>query len=377
VPRSAGVLDPASLLLACLLVSGCSPPSTPIRIGLLGPVTNGDGIPMHNAARLAVEEINGDGGIRGRPIELVERDDHGSPDSGVIAAVDLQRSGVVAVIGSVYSSITLAVAPIFNDPTNPVLQISPSSSSPSVTHAGPYTFRLCPSDLAHGSALARYAYTTLRLTSGAVLYQNDDYGRGIRSTFQQEFTRLGGVVMETTPYLPGSPIPRVYMELLARKDHPQAVFVAGLAGAAAEALHQARDLRFAATFMGGDGLSNLRQDDPATNGVYVTMAYHEDFPTERNRAFVQAYHDRFPSEGEVNQSGAGTYEALYMLREAIARVGTSRRKVRDAIAAIGTSTPAFDGLTGKIAFDSSGDVPALDVVVGVFAHGTLRPVSGK
>ena len=57
--------------------------------------------------------------------------------------------------------------------------------------AGLYTFRLCPSDLAHGAALARWIRNRLGLERGAVLYLNDDYGRGVRETFVEEFTRLG------------------------------------------------------------------------------------------------------------------------------------------------------------------------------------------
>lgn len=374
MPRDVHALPWFSLFIVLGLQQACSKPKEPIQIGVLGPLHSADGEPMHYAAILAQEEINRSGGIRGRPVELVERDDYGSPDSALLAAADLQRSQVVAVIGSIYSSVTIAVAPVFNGDRDPVPQITPSSSSPSVTGAGPYTFRLCPSDLAHGTSLARYAREVLHYSRAAVLYQNDEYGRGIRASFVEEFIRLGGQVVEMDPYLLDAPLPTPYMERLARRDRPDFVFVAGLASAGIEAIHQARSLGFAAPFMGGDGLSNLPETDPATEGTFISVAYHEELPTPRNLEFVQAYHDRFPSEGAVNQSGAGTYEALFLLRDAIARVGTDRRKVRNAIAGVGTLTPAFEGLTGRIAFDANGDVPSLAVVVGVFLHGTLRPV---
>jgi branched-chain amino acid transport system substrate-binding protein len=362
-----------SVLVVFFLIQGCSMQSGPIRIGLLGPVSNNDGIPMHNAAQLAVEEINRDGGIHGRPIEIVERDDHGSADSALTAATELQRAGVVAVIGSVYSSITLAVAPIFNEGRDPVVQISPSSSTPSISEAGPYTFRLCPSDLAHGAALARYARESLHYERGAVLYQNDDYGRGIRRAFLDEFTRRGGTVVEVDPYLPGTEIPRVYLERMAKRGHPQFVFVAGLANEGGPALEHARELGLKSPFMGGDGLSDLAEVGPSTEGTYISVAYSEDLVTPRNRAFTQAYRAKFPSSPPLNQSGAGTYEALYLLRDAIARAGTDRRRIRDAIAAVGTSIPAAQGLTGTIAFDENGDVPSRQVIVGVVRGGSLRP----
>ena len=151
--RPLSVVRRPSVLL--LLLSACHGATGPIRIGLAGPFSDPVGAPMKRAADLAVEEINAAGGIQGQPIELVPRDDFGDPDSAVVVATSLQEAGVVAVIGHVYSGTTLAAAPIYNGASDPVVQISPSSSSPEVTDAGPYTFRVCPSDLAHGAALAR------------------------------------------------------------------------------------------------------------------------------------------------------------------------------------------------------------------------------
>jgi branched-chain amino acid transport system substrate-binding protein len=360
-------------IAAWLLIAACSSQKAPIRIGILGPLHNNDGEPMHDAALLAVEEINRAGGVNGRPLELVERDDYGSADSALVAATALEHAGVVAVIGSVYSSITLTVAPVFNDARDPVVQITPSSPSPAITSAGPYTFRLCPSDLAHGSALARFARQQLKLDHGAVVYQNDEYGRGMRRAFLEEFTRLGGNILETDPYIQASGIPMPYLVHMVERDHPQFVFVAGMAKEGGAAMQQARTLGLSVPFMGGDGLSDLAGTDPGSEGTYISVAYLENVANPKNREFVQHYHAKFPRSAPLNQSGAGTYEAIYLLREVIARTGTDRRKIRDALAGVGTSSPAFQGLTGSIAFDTNGDVPNLSVVVGVVRGGTLQP----
>ncbi len=126
------------------------PGSRPIRIGLAGPFSDSVGAPMKRAAELAVEQINQAGGIGGRRIELVARDDYGDPDSAVGIATDLEAAGVVAVVGHVYSGTTLAAAPVYNGSRTPVLQISPSSSAPAVTDAGDYTFRTWPERPATG-----------------------------------------------------------------------------------------------------------------------------------------------------------------------------------------------------------------------------------
>lgn len=362
-----------SLFLLCLLAA-CKSTDDPIRIGILGPLSHNDGSPMKNAAILAAEEINRAGGINGRRLELVQRDDYGNADSALAAAVELERSDVVAVVGSVYSSITLTVAPVFNGSSNPVVQISPSSSSPAVSQAGPYTFRICPTDLAHGGALARFARERLNLSRAAVIYQNDEYGRGMRRAFLEEFTRLGGTVLGVDPYIQSAGVPAPYFERLAGGVHPQLVFVAGMAKEGGQAMRVARGLGLNAAFMGGDGLSDLADTDPMAEGTFISVAYLEDHSSPRNLEFVQKYHARFPNSAALNKSGAGAYEAIYLLREIITRVGTNRRDIRDALAEVGTSTPAYEGLTGRIAFDENGDVPDLPVVVGVVRQGALRAV---
>ena len=126
-----------------------------------------------------------------------------------------------AVVGHLFSGTTLAAAPVYNGGDDPVAAISPSSSSPEVSSAGDHTFRVCPSDLAHGAALAEWVRETLNLERGAVLYLNDQYGRGIRQTFVEHFTRLGGRLESVDPYLGDRPdvgtLPRSHG---AEQEHP-------------------------------------------------------------------------------------------------------------------------------------------------------------
>ena len=110
--RTFFVVHTSSLLL--LSLAACGDTGAPIRIGLAGPFSDPVGAPMKRAAELAVEEINAAGGVRGRPLELVTRDDFGDPDSAVAVASALEAAKVVAVIGHVYSGTTLAAAPVYN-----------------------------------------------------------------------------------------------------------------------------------------------------------------------------------------------------------------------------------------------------------------------
>src|SRR5919107_4829015 len=234
--RALAVLMPAALLL----VWGCSVSSEPIRIGLAGSLSDPVGIPMKLAAELAVEEINEQGGVDGRFLELVQRDDYGDPDSAVFVATDLYEAGVSAVIGHIFSGMTLAAAPVYNGGSDPVAAISPSSSSPDISTAGDYTFRICPSDLAHGAALARWIRDTLGFERGAVLYLNDQYGRGVRQSFVRDYVRRGGELIAIDPYLGEDPAVSPYLDRLVKLGRTQFLVVAGNRTEAEEILREAR-----------------------------------------------------------------------------------------------------------------------------------------
>jgi branched-chain amino acid transport system substrate-binding protein len=331
---------------------------------------------MKLAAELAVAELNAQGGVRGQPLELLERNDFGNPDSAVFVATDLYNAGVVAVIGHLYSGQTLAAAPVYNTGPEPVVALSPSSSAPDVSDQGLYTFRLCPSDLAHGAALARWIRNRLGLERGAVLYLNDEYGRGVRRTFAHEFVRLRGELLSVDPYLGDTPDIALYLDRMAKSARAQFIVVAGNRNEAEAVLREARKRNLNVPLLGADGLEGIEQAGPLAEGSYVSQAYLPSIDRPANRKFVDAYRRKYPDAGLPNQPAAATYDAIYLLREVIGRAGNDREAVRNALARVGSTTPAFEGVTGPIAFDSLGDVPASEVHIGVVRAGALRLAEG-
>ena len=359
-------------LLAALAAGSCGRSrGEVVRIGVAGSFSDPIGLPMKQAAELAAEEINAAGGINGRRLELILRDDYADPDSAVFIANDLYASGVSAVVGHLFSGETLAAAPVYNGGTDPVVAVSPSSSSPDLTTAGNYTFRVCPSDLAHGEVLAHWVRDRLHLDIGALLYLNDEYGRGIRQAFVDEYSRLGGDLQSVDPYLGDKPEVGPYLDRLA-KSQPEFLVVAGNRGEAEEIIRQARKRGLTMPVVGGDGLEGIQQAGALAEGVYLSSPYFPAIPTESNRRFVAAFVKKFPDAGPPNQPAAGTYDAIYLLREVIARAGTGREAIRRALAGVGTSTPPFEGVTGTIAFDAAGDVSTENVYVGLVRHGVVE-----
>jgi branched-chain amino acid transport system substrate-binding protein len=359
-------------MMAGLLAGCAAADDDPIRIGVAGSFSDPIGLPMKLAAELAAEEINAGGGINGRRLELLARDDYADPDSAVFVANDLYASDAVAVVGHLFSSTTLAAAPVYNGGKDPLAAISPSSSSPEVSTAGDHTFRVCPSDLAHGAALAHWVRERLGFERGAVLYLNDQYGRGIRRMFVDQFLKLGGRLQSIDPYLGDTPDVGPYLDRLAKARWIEFLVVAGNRGEAEEIIRQARRRGLKVPVLGGDGLEGIEGAGALAEGVYLTSSYFPTLSTEANQKFVEAYRRKFPDAGLPNQPAAATYDAIHLLREVIARAGTDRQAVRGTLAAVGTEMPAFKGVTGVVAFDPAGDVPDQNVYIGLVRGGAVQ-----
>lgn len=326
---------------------------------------------MRQAAQLAAQEINARGGIRGRRLELVLADDsaRGSVAVRVAQTLVADRS-VVAVVGHLTSAATAAALRVYEGGDPPVVLVSPSASDPDLSGASPYFFRVCPTDLSHGPRLARWARQAIGARTAGVIYVNDDYGRGIHRAFASEFARLDGTVLEEDPALPSTPSVEPYLSRLRQRGGVGVLVLAIEAGMAERALSEMARLGLSWPVIGGDALVGIERLGPRAEGVRVSAAYLPDAPGARNQAFVQAYGRAFP--GQVpDHRGAGTYDVVGLLAQAVAAVGTDRRDVRDYLAGVGTSRPAVQGVTGTIAFDERGDVPERRAVIGVVRNGRL------
>src|SRR6266550_2503816 len=349
-----------ALLAAVFSLTACSGGSSrePIVLGLAGPFSQPRGVSMQHAAELAVKEINARGGIRGRPLALRIMDDSGRGDVAIRIAQQLADDRV------------------YGEARRPLLMISPSASSPDLSGVSPYMFRVCPSDLSHGAQLARYARQMLSAQRVGVIYLDDDYGRGLRLSFTAEFKRLGGEIVEADPMLSAAPSLEPYLSRLRQKGNVDALVLATDRGGAELALREMGRMGVHWTTLGGDALSGLERDGPLAEGVRMSVAYLVDQPGERNAQFYGAYARAYPGE-RPDHRGAAAYDIVHLLASVLRESGVDRRAVRDRLARIGSDLPAFEGVTGTIAFDSHGDVPSKQVVIGVVREGQLIPEPGQ
>ena len=368
-----------ALLAAVCSLTACSGGSSrePIVLGLAGPFSQPRGVSMQHAAELAVKEINARGGIRGRPLALRIMDDSGLGDVAIRIAQQLADDpAVVAVVGHLTSSASLAAGRVYGEARRPLLMISPSASSPDLSGVSPYMFRVCPSDLSHGAQLAHYARQMLSAQRVGVIYLDDDYGRGLRLSFTAEFKRLGGEIVEADPMLSATPSLEPYLSRLRQKGNVDALVLATDRGGAELALREMGRMGVHWTTLGGDALSGIERDGPLAEGVRMSVAYLVDQAGERNAQFYGAYARAYPGE-RPDHRGAAAYDIVHLLASVLRESGVDRRAVRDRLARIGSDLPAFEGVTGTIAFDSHGDVPSKQVVIGVVREGQLIPEPGQ
>jgi branched-chain amino acid transport system substrate-binding protein len=137
------------------------------------------------------------------------------------------------------------------------------------------------------------------------------------------------------------------------------------------ALKDLRRLGDRVPVIGGDGLAGVEADTALAEGTRISLSYLADRPGATNANFVAAYaranHGQRPDD-----TGAETYDAVNLLARAIEQVGADRGAIRDYLAQVGRGRPAYEGVTGTVAFDSLGDVPAKTVVIGVAHAGHLE-----
>ena len=369
----AALMHRLALLAATLGIAACSGGSGggAIVLGLAGPFSQPRGVSMQRAAELAVREINARGGVQGRELALRIVDDSARPDVAIrIAQTLVDDPSVVAVIGHLTSSTSLAAGRIYGQGDRPLTMISPSASSPDLSGVNPYVFRVCPTDLSHGAQLARFAREALRAQRAGVIYVDDDYGRGLRLSFAAEFRRLGGTIVEEDPALSATPSLEPYLSRLRQNGGVDVLMLATERGGAELALREMARLGVRWPPLGGDALTGIEAAGPVSDGVRVSSAYLADRPGERNAQFVAAYARAYSGE-RPDHRGAAAYDIVNLLAQVMAEAGTDRRAVHDRLARIGADLPAYEGVTGTIAFDGRGDVPAKPVVIGVVRGGRL------
>ena len=158
------------------------------------------GVQERNGVELAVEKINESGGIAGRKIELVIRDDQGTVDGAKNADRQLIEAGVIAIIGHATSSQTVAGLQV-TEPARVVL-IGPTISSPDFTGKYRYFFRVYPSFADSAKSFAKHIFQDRKLSKVAIIYDNNNaaYSEVYKKVFVEKYNDMGGGVVDVISF---------------------------------------------------------------------------------------------------------------------------------------------------------------------------------
>jgi branched-chain amino acid transport system substrate-binding protein len=366
-----------STLLTVLVLSGCNggaanSSADEIVIGEYGSLTGENatfGISTKNGIDMAIEDINNAGGVLGKKVRVIVEDDQGRPEEAKTVVTKLiTKDKVVAILGEVASSNSMAAAPVAQE--NQIPMISPSSTNPEVTKMGDYIFRVCFIDPFQGYVMAKFASSTLKMTRVAILRDiKNDYSVGLADVFTENFTKMGGTIVADESYSASDTDFNAQLTSIKAKN-PQAIFVPGYYTAVGLIARQAKRQGLTVPLLGGDGWDSpslIGIGGEALNGSFLSNHYSVDDPSPRIQKFVAAYKAKYNAVPDA-LAGLG-YDSAMVLFEAMKRAGsTEGPKVRDAIA----QTKDYEGVTGKITLNAerNADKPAvvLEIKDGKFAY---------
>lgn len=342
-------------MLFTLVLTGCAgQKSEKIIIAVAGALTGAsaqDGNDIKRGVELAADYINGQGGVNGQKIELIFEDDASDPKQAANVANKLvNMPEVLAVIGHYNSSCTLAGAPIYNK--TGLLQVTCGSTSPAVSDAGPYTFRVIVTDAFQGDLASRWMVKDDGKKKIAIMYENDDYGAGLKDVIATKVKEYGGEVVGIETYYLGETKDFSPMITKLRALEPDALFIAGLYTEGALIAKQGAEVGWTPPIYGVDGLYSppyIELGGKAVEGTKVVGFFHPEYNDPMVQKFVKDFQAKY--NALPGTYAAYGYDGLLILADAIKAKGADRKAMMEYL----TTLKDFKGVTGVTTFDQNGD----------------------
>lgn len=336
-----------------------------ITIAFIGNTT-GDyaqyGIPVRNAVMLYFDQLNANGGINGKKVVVKEYDDKGDGVEAVNAYNLAKENGITAVVGSVLTGTTIALADATYEDNMP--QITASATAAGVTvmedtgEVRTNVFRACFIDPFQGQKMAEYAAEKVGAKTAAVFYETgSDYSEGLKNAFVEEAEKLGLEVVATEAFATGDKDFKAQMTNIAAKN-PDVVFCPIYYGEAGLAITAARQAGCTAMFLGGDGFGSVKDYASAEDleGTVYCSGYAPG--TDSVAQFEKDYCETFDVDEVPNMFAPLAYDAAMLMayglkaaEDAGLTAGTEEYK-QAVIDAIKTMS-GVEGITGTYSFDDN------------------------
>jgi len=337
----------AFVAAALMTLAMSSQAADPIKIGVSGPYTGGSapmGVSMRDGVKLAVAEINAAGGVLGRPLQVVERDDEAKNERGVQIAQELiNKEKVVATVGFINTGVALASQRFYQEAKIPV--INNVATGTVITKQfekdkDNYVFRTSAADKIQAKMIADEAVDKQKFTKVAILADSTNYGQLGREDLEKVLSdkKVTPVAVEKYNI---KDVDMTAQLLKSKQGGAQAVLTYGIGPELAQIANGMEKLNWHVPIIGSWPLSMgnfIDNSGKNGNGARMPQTFIQDGTTPKRKAFIEAYQkaykvDRMPSA----VSAAQGYDSILLLAAAIKQAGsTDGDKVRAALENLNT-----------------------------------------
>jgi branched-chain amino acid transport system substrate-binding protein len=326
----------------------------PIKIGVYASLTGKEAVwgqSAEKATRLAIDDVNTNGGVLGRPLLVIIEDNQSKPGESVTAVRKLiSRDKVIAILGEASSGRSLEAAPICQQARIPMIS---GGSNPKVTQVGSFIFRTHFIDPFQGTVMSRFAREKLGAKRLALITEvTNAYAVGLAKYFSADAEAHRTPIIIEQKYSAGE---RDFKSQLTAIKAAQvdAIFVPGYYTEAGLIVAQARELGLDIPVLGGDGWEGpqlVAIGGSALRETYYCNNFSSESDVPETRRFIARYQERFHSM--PGGTAADAYDAVLMLTDAIKRAGsTEAEKIRAALA----TTRGLRGVGGPLNVDANRD----------------------
>lgn len=303
---------------------------------------------------LAINEVNENGGVLGKQINPIKRDNKSTTDEAFSVSAALASEGVVAQLGPLTSGNVAASSAVMMD--NKIPLVAPAATAPNITvddkdgSTRDYVFRVCFIDPFQGTLMAEFAAKDLGAKQAVILKDtSSDYAQGLAQYFKQTFENEGGKVFAEEGFVKGDRDFRATLTKI-QGTNPDFIYIPGYYEEVAPLIKQAREMGITIAMGGGDGWDSPDMVSVAgaknLNNTYFTNHYSAQDKDPKVVAFVEAFKGKYNKDPDA--FAALGYDAAKMLVKAIEDAGEANpEKIKDALA----STTDFEGITGKMTID--------------------------
>lgn len=326
----------------------------PIRIGWIGSITGAVAkFGAFQSATLALEDINAQGGIGGRPLELIFEDGKGEGRSAVLAAQKLlDVDHVTFLLGGHCSPESLPIAPVVE--SHHALMLASITTTPKLTGAGDNVFRVSPVSTIVGDQIAEHLLKQRGFKRVAIIYEETDYAQPPAERLRDRISAGGGVVTSYDGVQRDSTDFRALLTKI-RSQHPDALYIGAQAPDMAQQItRQLLDLGISLPLVGNEITGNAVSGTGSRPEAFEGLVFSEpefDRTAPKTAAFLQHYQDRFHTGLPLGFWSAEAYDSVRLLAETIGRCGEAVDDVKRCLYA----TKDYEGVSGRLSIDSHGD----------------------